>query len=290
MPRVGDVVVTRIEEAILREPTAIFAEWRDELLNEHRWMVPNCYDVEAGTFLVSVHSWLVRTAHHTILIDSCGGNHKERPLSPRFHQLNTPFLDRLQAAGAAPEQIDYVLCTHLHVDHVGWNTRLQDGRWVPTFPNAKYVFSRAERDRWDPKRGAATKPVATHAVFLDSVLPVIEAGQDMMIEGEEQIGDRLKFMPTHGHTPGHMSIRLVGAGREAIFTGDVMHHAIQVYYPEWNSRYCEDQDAARRTRRRLLEHSAEENTLLLPTHFGAPHMGRVLRKGDRFSFAFEEGA
>jgi glyoxylase-like metal-dependent hydrolase (beta-lactamase superfamily II) len=124
-------------------------------------------------------------------------------------------------------------------------------------------------------------------VYLDSVLPVIEAGQDLMIEGEHEIGDRLKFLPTPGHTPGHMSIRLVGAGREAIFTGDIMHHPIQVYYPHWNSKYCEDQDAARQTRRRLLEHSAERNSLLLPTHFAAPHMGHVVRKGESFSFVFE---
>ena len=268
MPLIGDVEVTRIEEAILREPTTIFTEWRDEILDEHRWMVPNCFDVAAGTFLASIHSWLVRTKRHTILINSCAGNHKERPLSPRFHQLNTPFLDRLQAAGVQPEEIDYVLCTHLHVDHVGWNTRLRDGRWVPTFPNAKYVFSRAERDRWDPKRGAATKPAATHAVFLDSVLPVIEAGQDLMVEGEDEIGDGLRIMPTPGHTPGHVSIRLMSGGQEGIFTGDVMHQPIQVYYPQWNSRYCEDAEAARRTRRRLLEHSAERSSLLLPTHFG----------------------
>ena len=290
MPLIGDVRITRIEEVILREPTTIFAEWRDELLDQHRWMVPNCFDIEAKTFLASVHSWLVQTAHHTILIDSCGGNHKERPLSPRFHQLDTPFLDRLQTAGVLPEQIDYVLCTHLHVDHVGWNTRLQDGRWIPTFPNAKYVFSRAERDRWDPKRGAAEKPAATHAVFLDSVLPVIEAGQDMTIEGEEEIGGRLKFMPTPGHTPGHMSIKLVAAGGEAIFTGDVMHQPIQVYFPQWNSKYCEDPEAARQTRQRLLENAAERNSLLLPTHFGAPHMGRVKRNGDDFTFAFEHDA
>jgi glyoxylase-like metal-dependent hydrolase (beta-lactamase superfamily II) len=261
MPLIGDVEVTRIEEAILREPTTLFSEWRDEILDEHRWMVPNCFEVAAGTFLASIHSWLVRTKRHTILIDSCAGNHKERPLSPRFHQLNTPFLDRLQAAGVRPEGIDYVLCTHLHVDHVGWNTQLRDGRWVPTFPNAKYVFSRAERDRWDPKHGAATKPIATHAVFLDSVLPVIEAGQDFMVEGEDEIGDGLHIMPTPGHTPGHVSIRLLSGRHEGIFTG-VMHQPIQVYYPQWNGelRRAEAARCAAAAARTL----AEYGSLLLP--------------------------
>jgi glyoxylase-like metal-dependent hydrolase (beta-lactamase superfamily II) len=253
-------------------------------------MLPNCFDASEGAFVVSIHSWLVRTKRHTILIDACSGNHKDRPLSPRFHRLDTPFLSRLHAAGADPAEIDYVMCTHFHVDHVGWNTHLRDGRWVPTFPKAKYVFSRAERDRWDPQRGAANKPVGTHAVYLDSVLPVIEAGQDLMVEGEDEIAGCLRIMPTPGHTPGHVSIRLLSGGREGIFTGDVMHQPIQIYYPAWNSRYCEDQEAARRTRRRLLEHAAERDSLLMPTHFGAPHMGRVQRKGDGFTFTFEHGA
>jgi glyoxylase-like metal-dependent hydrolase (beta-lactamase superfamily II) len=287
MPVIGDVEIQRVEEMVAREPTSIFAEWRAEILEQHPWLVPNYFDVAAGAFIVSVHSWLVRTVHHTILIDCCAGNHKARPLSPRFHQLDTPFLSRLRAAGVDPSEIDYVMCTHFHVDHVGWNTRLENGRWVPTFPNAKYVFSRAERDRWDPTRGAADKPVATHAVYLDSVLPVIESGQDLMIDGEEEIGGCLRTMPTPGHTPGHISIGLVSGGREGIFTGDVMHQPIQVYYPAWNSKYCEDPEAARRSRRRLLEHAAERNSLLMPTHFGTPHAGRVRRKGDAFTFAFE---
>ena len=145
MVRIGEIEVTRIEELNLTEPPIMFAEWRKEMAEDYRdWLLPDFYIPETDSFHVSIHSWLLKTPSHTIVIDTCGGNDKQRPASPRFHQLNTPYLERLKAAGVAPEDVDLVICTHFHVDHVGWNTRLVDGRWVPTFPKATYILSRIE--------------------------------------------------------------------------------------------------------------------------------------------------
>lgn len=203
MPLIGDVQVTRIEELNLTEQSILFAEWRKEMIAEHRgWMLPDFYIPETDTFLVGIHSWLVRTPRHTMLIDTCAGNAKVRAASPRFHLLNTPYLERLKAAGVAPEDVDYVICTHFHVDHVGWNTRLLDGRWVPTFPKAAYIFSRIECEARDPRREASREPSPAGQVFLDSILPVIESGQARLVEGDENIIEGVDLMPTRGHSPG----------------------------------------------------------------------------------------
>jgi glyoxylase-like metal-dependent hydrolase (beta-lactamase superfamily II) len=285
---IGDATVARIEEMFVREtPGVLFAGCEPHHLAPHLgWLQPSCMDPATGEFLLSVHSWLVRTRHHTILVDSCAGNHKQRRTSPRFHDLDTPWLDRLKAAGVAPEAIDFVLCTHLHLDHVGWNTELRDGRWVPTFPNARYVFSRAEHDHYG--RAADELPAQQQQIFQDSVAPVIAAGQDLIIDGAHALDDEIRLLPTPGHTPGHLAVNLRSGDREALFIGDIMHHPMQVYHPEWNSRFCSDQDLARKTRRQVLEHAAETRSLVLPAHFGAPHAGLVDRKGDEFSFRFEE--
>jgi len=153
----GDIEIRRIEETVLKEPTTLFAEWRKEIEDERpSWLASDFYLPAADAFVISIHSWLLRTKRQTILIDTCGGNAKERPASPRFHHLDTPYLERLRQAGVVPEKVDYVICTHLHVDHVGWNTRLVDGRWVPTFSNATYVLSRLECEARDPKRAEPT--------------------------------------------------------------------------------------------------------------------------------------
>jgi glyoxylase-like metal-dependent hydrolase (beta-lactamase superfamily II) len=284
MRRIGDVEVTRIEEVNLREPPIMFAEWRKEMAGEYDWLVPDFYIPEADNFQVSIHSWLLRTPSHTILIDTCGGNAKVRPASPRFHQLNTPYLERLQAAGVAPGDVDYVICTHFHVDHVGWNTRLVEGRWVPTFPKATYILSRIECEARDPRRDPSKAPTPGNLIFLDSVLPVIEAGQARLVEGDERILEGIGLMPTHGHSPGQMAVRVQSRGEEGMFIGDVMHHPLQIYNPGWNSRFCEDAETARRTRLRVLGHCADHDSLMLPAHFARPHCGKVVRRGERFAF------
>jgi glyoxylase-like metal-dependent hydrolase (beta-lactamase superfamily II) len=289
--KIGNTTVTRIQEIMGPGfPAAtMLPDWDPAILEEHgNWMIPNYYEPSSGKFISSIHSWLIRTPHHVILVDTCCGNGKDRTGSDRFHMLDTPYLQRLADAGVQPEDVDYVLCTHLHVDHVGWNTRLLDGRWVPTFPNAKYVFSRTERDHWDPALNP-NLPAMAQAVFTDSVLPVIAARQDHLVEMTDSIGDGLLIEPAPGHAPGHIVLRLQDGGDEGIFIGDVMHHPIQVYRPEWSSCFCPDPAMARTSRLRVLEQSAENGCLVLPAHFGIPHIGRVKRHGSGFRFAFGEG-
>lgn len=285
MGRIGDIEVLRIEELALLEPPSLFAEWRKEMASDYAaWLGPDFYLPETDQFQVSIHSWLLKTPQHNILIDTCGGNAKERPASARFHQLDTPYLARLEAAGLAPEDVDFVICTHFHVDHVGWNTRLVDGHWLPTFPNATYILSRIECESRDPRRNPAAPLTPGNQIFLDSVLPVIESGQARLVEGDENIVDGINLIPTRGHSPGQMAVRVQSAGEEGLFIGDVMHHPLQIYKPEWNSRFCENPDEARRTRLKVLHHCADHNSLMLPAHFGHPHAGKVIRRGELFSF------
>ena len=289
--RIGEATVTRVYEQMGPGFPAnhLLPDWDPEVLKEHAgWLAPNFYEAATGKFVSSIHSWVIKTRHHTILVDTCCGNQKPRPGSDRFNMLNTPYLDRLRAAGVAPEQVDYVLCTHLHVDHVGWNTQLLDGRWVPTFPNAKYVFSKVERAHWDPSRNA-NLPEATAAIFLDSVLPVIESGQAMEVEMTDEIGDGLLIEPAPGHAPGHVILRLQSGGQEGIFIGDVMHHPIQVWRPEWSSRFCIDPLLAEQSRRRVLELCCATGGRMFPAHFGVPHTGWVRRAGAGYRFEFDHG-
>jgi glyoxylase-like metal-dependent hydrolase (beta-lactamase superfamily II) len=292
---IGAVRVTRVEEQVgfaSLPPERYLAGFERAVLEQHLgWLVPHHYAPAQDRLITSVHSWLIQTERHTILLDCCAGNHKDRPGFARFHQLETPFLNRLRAAGAAPEEIDIVLCTHLHSDHVGWNTMLRDGRWVPTFPNAKYLFSRAENEYGDPRRNpkADADPQRSNA-YRDSVLPVIEAGQAQLIEGNHDIDDALLIEPAPGHTIGHTVLNLSDQGERALFCGDVVHHPLQVHAPHWNSGFCELPDQARATRRRVLEHCAAHHALLFPAHFGAPHVAAIRRAGDGFVPEFVAGS
>lgn len=288
--RLGDVTVTRVTEQCGPgfAPDFLYPDWDPAVLEAHRaLMIPDCYDEARAKFIASIHTWVVRTRHHTILIDTCCGNDKERPQVARFHRLRTPFLDRLAAAGVAPEQVDYVLCTHLHADHCGWNTRLVDGRWMPTFPNARYVFSKAEHDHWS---GPAGREGFNAGVFADSVLPVIASGRTELIDGSGALGDALTFHPTPGHSPGHVAVRLADGDGEGLFGGDIMHQPLQVVRPDWNSRFCADPDPARASRRWLLEEAAERAALVFTAHFANTSAGRVSRRGDAFAWRFADAA
>jgi glyoxylase-like metal-dependent hydrolase (beta-lactamase superfamily II) len=263
----------------------LFADFRPEILEENlHWLTPHYYDPEKAMFPTSVHSWLLKTPRQNILIDTCGGNGKTRPLSPRFHQLNTAYLERLNATGTTLEQIDHVILTHLHIDHVGWNTRLDGDRWVPTFPNAQYIMSRTERDAQDPARGAAGKPEGANLPFIDSVQPILDAGLATVVEGIEALFPGIDLMPIPGHTPGMIAIRVRSQGQEALFAGDIAHQPIQVAAPDWSSKYCADPKQSAATRRHIFEYCAERQCLLLPVHFGWPYCGRIARQRDAFRF------
>jgi glyoxylase-like metal-dependent hydrolase (beta-lactamase superfamily II) len=285
MFHIGDIEVHRIEEVMLAEPMTLFPDFQREALDANvGWLAPHYYDAATDTFPTSVHSWLLKTPKLTILIDTCGGNDKTRPLSPRFHQLNTPYLDRLKAAGVTPEQVDYVILTHLHIDHVGWNTRLVNGRWVPTFASAKYITSRTELEAHDPARGAKAKPEGANLPFIDSVQPILDAGLMQIVTGDEVLFEGIDLLPIPGHTAGMMAVRVRSRGEEALFAGDIAHQPIQVAFPDWSTKYCADPKLAAASRGRILEHCAETNALLLPVHFGWPFCGRIARKGDGFAF------
>ncbi len=285
---IGAATVTRIEESYAPNFDAgtFFADWRPEVVAEHPWLVPDHYDPASGLLRLSVHSWLVRVGGRNVLLDACVGNEKSRPLRPFWDRLRTPYLERLAAAGAPPERIDLVLCTHLHMDHVGWFTRLADGRWTPTFPNARYVWSRAD---WDHYRALdddpATGPV-NQGSFRDSVRPVVEAGLADMVTGAHDIDEHLRLEPAPGHTPGTVAITLASRGASAVFCGDILHHAVQVHHPDWNSFACADAAAARASRRRVLERCAGTGALLMPAHFGAPFVCHVAARGAGFAPRF----
>lgn len=288
--QVGDVTITRVPELILSSsaPEYLFPEWDPAVLQAHEhWLIPGNMDEKREHLIQSVHTWVLRTKQHTVLIDTGAGNDKERPWVPVMNRLQLPYLERLKAAGVTPEEVDYVILTHLHVDHVGWNTRFTGDGWAPTFPKAKYVFAKTAQEYYaDPDNYSDNTRVKVK-VYEDSVLPVLEAGQAEMIgpDGGEVL-DGLILHPTPGHSIAHMSVRLISRGEEALFGGDVMHHPLQVYYPEWNSVYCVDAKQAGVSRLWALEHAAERQAIFFSSHFAESSAGFVTRKGDRFQWRF----
>jgi len=280
---IGAATITRIEESYEPnfEAAKFFADWTPDVVERHReWMLPHHYDPASGKLKLSIHSWLVKVGGRTILIDACVGNDKQRPNRPLWHLMKTPYLDRLAQAGAAPDDVDVVMCTHLHNDHVGWNTRLDNGRWVPTFRNARYLFNKIDFDHFktiDPE-----KQPGNALAYKDSVAPVAEAGLVDFVAGAHTVDEHLRLEPAPGHTPGTMFISLTSRGEKAMFVGDILHQAIQVFHPEWNSFACEDQVNARKSRRMVLEQCAGSGALMMPTHFGAPFVCHVDAKGDAF--------
>jgi glyoxylase-like metal-dependent hydrolase (beta-lactamase superfamily II) len=279
---IGEATVVRVEEMVDTSFTAagFFLNFDPAALQPHLdWLAPRYYIPERDALVFSMHAWVVKTGRHTVLIDTCIGNDKDRMPRTHWHQMKTPFLERLRATGTAPEEIDYVMCTHLHADHVGWNTMLRDGRWVPTFPKARYLFARVEYEHW--LKNPDPSPIRRNA-FHDSVLPVVEAGRVDLIEDGHEVDGAFTVQLAPGHTPGNAAIRLASKGTEALFVGDSVHHPLQVYHVDWSTHVCTDPAAAATSRRRLLERCAERGSLLLPAHFPAPHGAHVRDVGGGF--------
>lgn len=285
----GDITVDRIveSEGLGFPPEFLLPDSDVGVIRRCRdWLEPHFFDPDSGRFIQSVHSYVIRTPHHTILVDTCVGNDKDRPSTRAWNQLSTGFLDRLLAIGVAPEDVDYVLCTHLHVDHVGWNTRLLDGRWVPTFPNATYLFHKTEIDHWETQGDYVVDGSgASDGFYNDSVLPVVAAGQALFVDAGHTIDDWLTVEAWPGHSPGHVCLRLKAAGREAVFAGDLLHHPVQCRHPEWNSRFCWDPAQSRATRQRFVDQHADTPVLILAAHFASPVAGRIMAQDGQPYFA-----
>jgi len=233
------------------------------------------YNAETHRLIMSFHTLVIRTERHTILVDTCIGNDKERPMLPDWHHRSGPFLADLAAAGVPAESIDYVFCTHLHADHVGWNTKLLDGRWVPTFPNAKYIMARSEVDHWSHVRETTDEP-ANHQSWDDSVQPILDAGQAVLVESDHEIETGIHLVPAPGHTPGNCLLHVSDGKERAYMIGDTIHHPLQIENPNWSSNFCWDPDQSRLTRKKLLDDVADTGTLIMPAHFAAPTAVRIL--------------
>ena len=276
-----------LEIDCLQFPYTMFFDIQDPaaMAREEGWSKPEYYDRASESLRLSTHSWLLDTGTHKILVDPCVGNHKPRRVFEAYNMLDTPYLERLRKAGARPEDIDFVFCTHLHVDHCGWNTQLVDGKWVPTFPNARYLFSRRDHDYWkvrDTLEAATTISLEVNVgVFADSVQPVISAGQAELLDDATTIADCLHIEPGYGHTMGHLIATLQSQGDGALFAGDALHHPVQIYHPDWNTSGCTLPEEARKTRRYLLAKCADQQLWLAAAHFMAPHMLRIVRDGQQ---------
>lgn len=256
----------------------------EQLAAEAHWLRPHYASADLVHGLLSFHSYLLRSPTQTVLIDACMGNDKERGGHPLFHRLQTPWLSRLAALGVQPEDVDYVLCTHLHGDHVGWNTCLRDGRWVPTFPRARYVFSKVE---YEHRRAAfEADPSAGFGIFADSILPVMSSGQALLVDSDFELGGLLRLESAAGHTPGNVIVHLDHSSAAnispVIFSGDVVHHPVQVKYPEWSSAFCEDPRASAYYRQAFVERYADSECWILPAHFPRPSAGQIIRAGGVF--------
>jgi glyoxylase-like metal-dependent hydrolase (beta-lactamase superfamily II) len=280
--KAGDLTIQRIieQETTFLPALELFPELSGEVLAENRAALKSAKALDdSDTLILCFQSYIVKTPHHTILIDSCIGNDKPRPTRPKWNmKTDDTYMRSLKSAGISVEDIDYVMCTHLHVDHVGWNTRLENGKWVPTFPKARYVFAKGEYDYWAGQHEKAEVPP-----FGDSVLPVVAAKKAEIVGHDFTIGDHVKILPTPGHTPGHVAFTFGRAKEDAVFCGDLMHSPLQLRYPELSPKFDVDPAQAAKSRRSFLERYCDTDTLCCTAHFPSPSAGKIRRKGNGFS-------
>ncbi|WP_439816506.1 MBL fold metallo-hydrolase [Zavarzinia sp. CC-PAN008] len=276
--QVGDIRITRILELEVTGGLGfVLPQATREAVQPYQWMYPHFMD-EKGRLKASVHALVIEAGDRRIIVDTCIGNDKDRPHIPAWDHMQGPFLRDLAAAGFAPDTIDTVLCTHLHVDHVGWNTMLVDGRWVPTFPKARYLLGRVEFEHWRGQTAQADQVT----VFADSVQPVFEAGLVDLVETDHVVCAGVRLVPTLGHTPGHVSIAIESQGEAALITGDFIHHPCQLARPDWAAIVDSDQTQSTATRHAMFGQLAETPTLVIGTHFATPTAGHIVRDGDAY--------
>lgn len=285
-------IVTEIERWPVKASWLLPDSSAEAIAEHYEWLGPRLVDLPSNELIMSSHSYLIRTRHHNILFDTCCGNGKEREGVYPLHQLRSPYLRNLRQAGVEPHQIDYVLCSHLHVDHVGWNTHLSNGEWVPTFPNAKYLVSRREFEWWKEAVSIGNCSSVSRVGFFDSVLPVFDRGLVSFVEDDRAFEDGLpadiRYLPLPGHTPHHCGLLIGSGGEDAILCGDALHHPIQLACPDWVSLPPGVlPDLARATLRDLIARCADSPTRLLTAHFPWPTFGRVISHAGGARFAFD---
>ncbi|UWQ96308.1 MBL fold metallo-hydrolase [Rhodobacteraceae bacterium M385] len=276
--KIGDVEVWRILEmnGPFREATRLFPNAGPDVAQLMEAKAPGVIEPATGCVILPVQGYLLKTRDHVVLVDACVGNHKSVPSFDDWNQRDDGrFLAALTAAGVSPADVDYVFCTHLHIDHIGWNTRLEDGRWAPTFPKARYLFPAADLKMLHEN---------PHPMYDESIHPVVEAGQAEEVGPDHGIGDAITLIPTPGHTPGHVSVRIHSQGAEAVITGDAIHTTPQCCYPDWHFVYDADAEQAVASRRHLLETVSDRGARVLGTHFLMPSLGRIRAKGDAFEW------
>jgi glyoxylase-like metal-dependent hydrolase (beta-lactamase superfamily II) len=289
--RVGKARISRVEEQRHTVPIAVLVKDAPPIDDILSALPHDYFNPIARSFELVFQSWIVEADGLRILIDPCNGNGRRRPGIPQFENLSTPWLERFSATGIDPTEIDFVFCTHLHCDHCGWNTRQSNGRWIPTFSNAQYLFVEREYARWrnEPEPLSDRAPY-NEDVFEESVAPIVEAGLATFIDTPHRISSGLEIFAAPGHTLGHAVLFLTSEGERACFSGDAFHHPAQVHRPELHMGGCDDLSAAIATRQMLAARVEQDRALLIPAHFGHSHCGRVVRAGDGFAFVPQAGA
>lgn len=283
--RVGDVRITRVVElgGTPTPPRFLFGSIDQAFIRDRPWLAPR-FATADGQILAAIQAFVIESDGKVIIVDTCLGNGKPRTV-PLFDRLQTDFLDRLAGAGFPPERIDIVLCTHLHVDHVGWNTRLLDEEWRPTFPNARYLFGRVEWEYWS--NGVVN---GDGDVIGDSVRPVVEAGLADLVDMDHRLTPEVRLLPTPGHTPGHVSVMIESRGCAAVITGDVIHHPVQCCDPDVDCNFDADHGAARAARRTFLARFENTAVAIFGTHFAHPTAGWIRRAGPTWRFDVDDTA
>jgi glyoxylase-like metal-dependent hydrolase (beta-lactamase superfamily II) len=286
----GDYSIGRVAELEFPAFSALefFPDATPDMVEEASRAYPGRISAD-GKIVMSFHSFVVRTGRHTILVDTCCN--KSRPGRPQFDEGKADYLGGLAALGVKPDEVTHVMCTHLHWDHVGWNTQLVNGEWVPTFPNAQYVMAKREYDHWDAIY-AKEKNNRSHAhalAFEDSVLPLMRADKAVLVEDDFEIDHGVSLEPCHGHTPGHVVMNVASHGKRGVLLGDAVHHPMQILFPDLSTRADSDMDAARVSRRALIDKHAGSGNLVMPHHFSTPSCGTITPAGESFRFDFVEG-
>jgi glyoxylase-like metal-dependent hydrolase (beta-lactamase superfamily II) len=285
-----DVGAARIDRVVefeqpLLDPLEVYPEASaGDIASQLAWLAPRFYDTASRLLVVPIQGFVVRAREKVIVVDTCSGDCKERK-RPHFHQQRRDWLGRLAALGVAPEDVDYVLNTHFHADHVGWNTRLRDGRWVPAFPNARYLFTAEEWNYWRSADGVCAME-RTGDYMQDSVLPIVEAGLADFVPMNHEILPEVQLLAAAGHTPGFVCVDVRSSGARLVLASDLLHSPLQCVYPEWTTRFCADPRGSVRTRVRLLGEWAASRTPIMPTHFPSPSAGIVERSNDAFFFRY----